>query len=125
MSAVDAGNTPNTTAPAPAPARTRPRLRVVQAVATAPRAPFVTLVLTILGVGLIGLLLISSSLQQGAFELRDLERQAQQLRATETSLLHDVAQRAAPDELARRAEELGMVPADDRRFLEIPREVAP
>jgi hypothetical protein len=123
MSAIKAGNTATTTAPAAG--RTRPRLRVVRAVTSAPRAPFVTLVLTILGAGLIGLLLISSSLQQGSFELRDLERQAQQLRATETALLHDVAQRAAPDELARRAEQLGMVPAEDRPFLEVPREVSP
>ena len=122
MSAVKASNTAGTTAPTPAPVRTRPRLRVVRAVTSAPRAPFVALVLTILGVGLIGLLLISSSLQQGSFELRDLERQAEQLRATETALLHDVAQRAAPDELGGRAEELGMVPAEDRPFLEIPRE---
>lgn len=125
MSAVKASTTAKTTAPAPEPGRTRPRLRVVQAVASAPRAPFVTLVLTILGVGLIGLLLISSSLQRGSFELRDLEQRAQQLRATETALLHQVAQEAAPDELARRAEELGMVPADERRFLEVPTEVSP
>lgn len=125
MSAVDSGTTTKATAPAPEPARTRPRLRVVQAVAAAPRAPFVALVLTILGVGLIGLLLISSSLQHGSFELRDLEERAQRLRATETALLHEVAQRAAPDELAERADELGMVPADEREFLEVPREVSP
>ncbi|HEX6196228.1 MAG TPA: hypothetical protein VFZ37_09965 [Jiangellaceae bacterium] len=123
MSAVNAGNTAKTASPAPA--GNRPRLRVVQAVATAPRAPFVALVLTILGVGLIGLLLISSSLQQGSFELRDLEQRAQELRATETALLHDIAQQAAPDELALRAEQLGMVPAEDRRFLEVSREVSP
>jgi hypothetical protein len=80
----------------------------------------VTLVLAILGAGLIGLLLISSALQKGSFELRDLEQQAQQLRATEAELLHEVAERAAPDELARRADELGMVPADERAFLEVP-----
>lgn len=125
MSAVKANDTAKAATPAPASAQTRPRLRVVQAVTSAPRAPFVTLVLVILGVGLIGLLLISSSLQQGSFELRDLERQAQQLRATETALLHEVAQRAAPDELAGRAEELGMIPAEERQFLEVPREVSP
>lgn len=118
MSAERAG----TSAPVAAPvrARNRPRLRVVRAVTAAPRAPFVTLVLAILGAGLIGLLLISSALQKGSFELRDLEQQAQQLRATEAELLHEVAERAAPDELARRADELGMVPADERAFLEVP-----
>ena len=122
MSAVNAGNTAPVAAPARA--RTRPRLRVVHAVTATPRAPFVTLVLTILATGLIGLLLISSSLQRGSFELRDMEKQAQQLRAIEAELLHEVAARAAPDELARRADDLGMAPAEGRAFLDVPSGIA-
>jgi hypothetical protein len=105
---------------APAPGAKRPALRVIPGGATsAPRAPFVALVLVILGLGLIGLLLLNSALQQGSFELRDLERETRQLRAVEAELVHEVAKQAAPDVLAKRAGALGMVPAEERAFLDV------
>ncbi len=90
----------------------RPGLKLVAGRPARPRrAPFVVLVLVVLGVGLIGLLLLNTALQQGTFELRDLERENRILRDRHAELSEAVADRSAPDELARRAAELGMVPA--------------
>ncbi len=58
------------------------------------RAPFVVLVLLLLGVGLVGLLVLSTALQQGSFELADLER--------ETDPAARPASRSSSDEVARR-----------------------
>lgn len=105
--------------PAVAPvSAVRPGLRVVLGGrAAAPRAPFVVLVLLVLGAGLVGLLLLNTSLQQSSFELRDLEQETRLLRDRHAQLSQQVAQLASPDELARRADELGMVPADERQYV--------
>jgi hypothetical protein len=106
--------------PATAPGERRPFLRVIPGGASrAPRAPFVALVLVVLGVGLIGLLLLNSALQQGSFEVRDLERNARELRAAEAALLHDLAEQAAPDVLVQRARALDMEPAEERAWLDL------
>lgn len=103
-----------------APASRRPGIRVVPGGAgRAPRAPFVVLVLVVLGVGLVGLLLLNTALQRGAFELRDLERETRQLRAEETALSRQVLEQSVPATLERRADRLGMVPADERRFIDL------
>lgn len=103
-----------------APASRRPGIRVVPGGAgRAPRAPFVVLVLVVLGVGLVGLLLLNTALQRGAFELRDLERETRQLRAEETALSRHVLEQSVPATLERRADRLGMVPADERRFIDL------
>ena len=105
--------------PAVAPASAvRPRLRLVPGGRTgAPRAPFVVLVLLVLGVGLVGLLLLNTNLQQSSFELRDLEQETRLLRDRHAELTRQVARQAAPEELAARAEALGMVPAQEREYL--------
>lgn len=105
--------------PAVAPARAaRPGLRVLPGGrSSAPRAPFVVLVLLVLGAGLVGLLLLNTNLQQSSFELRDLEQETRLLRDRHAQLSQLVAQQAAPEELARRADALGMVPADERQYL--------
>lgn len=105
--------------PAVAPIRAaRPGLRLLPGGRTgAPRAPFVVLVLLVLGAGLVGLLLLNTNLQQSSFELRDLEQETRLLRDRHAELTRQVAQLAAPEELASRAEALGMVPAQERRYL--------
>lgn len=100
------------------PKSRRPSLRVVPGGRTrAPRAPFVVLVLLVLGAGLVGLLLLNTGLQQGSFELRDLQREARLLRDQHATLTQEVAHRSAPDELAERADSLGMVPAGSLEYL--------
>ncbi|PSL04229.1 septum formation initiator [Haloactinopolyspora alba] len=98
----------------------RPTLRSVPTGANRmPRAPFVVLVLLVLGVGLIGLLLLNTALQQGSFELEELQAETAELRDRQTTLAERVAERSAPDALAEQARRLGMVPADDPVFLEL------
>ncbi|WP_298326771.1 hypothetical protein [Haloactinopolyspora sp.] len=103
------------------PATRRPTLRSVPGgVTRMPRAPFVVLVLSVLGVGLIGLLLLNTAIQQGSFALDELEAETAELRDRQTTLADDVARRAAPDSLAEAARRLGMVPAENPIFVELP-----
>ena len=105
--------------PATAPTSAfRPGLRLLPGGRTgAPRAPFVVLVLLVLGAGLVGLLLLNTNLQQSSFELRDLEQETRLLRDRHAELTRQVAQLAAPEELASRADALGMVPAQERQYM--------
>ncbi|MDH6227401.1 septum formation initiator [Streptomyces sp. MJP52] len=84
----------------------------------AARTPFVLLVVTLLGGGLITLLLLNSALSEGSFRLSDLRQETKTLTDEEQALQRDVDAYAEPDALARRARELGMVPGGDPAFLE-------
>jgi hypothetical protein len=96
----------------------RPGLRVLPGGRVRPpRAPFVVLVLLVLGAGLVGLLLLNTGLQHSSFELRDLERETRLLRDQHAALTHEVTRLSAPDELAVRAGALGMEPAGEREYL--------
>ncbi|WP_171171261.1 septum formation initiator family protein, partial [Streptomyces sp. I05A-00742] len=81
------------------------------------RTPFVLLVVVLLGSGLIGLLLLNSSLNQGSFELSRLQRKTTELTDQQQALQQEVDQLAAPDALERRARELGLVPGGSPAFL--------
>ncbi|WP_371672084.1 septum formation initiator family protein [Streptomyces sp. NBC_00289] len=83
----------------------------------AARAPFVLLVVLLLGGGLIGLLVLNSALSEGAFKLDDIQRDTKSLTDEEQALQRDVDAYSAPDALQRRARELGMVPGGDPAFL--------
>lgn len=99
-----------------APRRTTPKKPVLRLLpgtrAQAARAPFVVLVLMILGVGLIGLLLLNTTLQQGAFDLDKLRQETTQLRDRNAVLVEKVSEQSAPDRLAQSARNLGMTPTD-------------
>jgi hypothetical protein len=101
-----------------APARSR--LRVVPRRSARPRrAPFVVLVLFLLAAGLMGLLVLNTSLQQGSFALTDLEQQTAALRDRHSELVGDVANRSEPGALASRARQLGMVSGENLRFVRL------
>lgn len=84
---------------------------------TAARAPFVLLIAVLLGAGMLALLLLNASLNQGSFELSELRRQTQELTDEQQELQAEVDGYSAPDELARRAAELGLVPGGPPVFL--------
>lgn len=84
----------------------------------AARAPFVLLVVLLLGGGLIGLLVLNSALSEGAFQKDDLQKETKALTDEEQSLQRDIDTYSAPDALQRRARELGMVPGGDPAFLD-------
>ncbi|MEU5953347.1 hypothetical protein [Streptomyces sp. NPDC047525] len=83
----------------------------------AARTPFVLLVVLLLGGGLITLLILNSSLNEGSFQLSELKKETTELTDQEQELQRDVDAYAAPDALQRRARELGMVPGGDPAFL--------
>ncbi|MFJ8075915.1 septum formation initiator family protein [Streptomyces sp. NPDC096176] len=84
---------------------------------TAARTPFVLLVVILLSGGLITLLMLNSSLNQGSFELSELKKKTTELTDEQQALQRDVDRRSAPDALERRARELGMVPGGGPAFL--------
>jgi hypothetical protein len=94
-------------------------LRVLPGVSRSPRAPFVVLVLLLLGIGLVGLLLLNTALQQGSFALARLEAETTALRDRAAMLSSEVAVLESPAGLAERAGELGMVPSEALEFIEL------
>jgi hypothetical protein len=85
---------------------------------TAARTPFVLLVVLLLGGGLITLLILNSSLNQGSFKLSELKKETTELTDEQQALQRDVDSYSAPDALERRARELGMVPGGSPAFLD-------
>lgn len=83
----------------------------------AARTPFVLLVVLLLGGGLITLLMLNSSLNEGSFKLSELKKRTTELTDEEQALQQDVDDRSAPGALERRARELGMVPGGSPAFL--------
>lgn len=103
--------------PAPLP---RPRLTIVPKVAAhTPRIPFVLLVVTVLGLGLVGLLLLNTGLQRGAYQVTDLRQTSADLTLRQQNLRVQVADLQQPQKLAERALHLGMVRNDSPAFLSI------
>jgi hypothetical protein len=78
------------------------------------------LVVTLLASGLVGLLLLNTSMQNGAFELAELEKKAEALQSQRAQLALEVEERATPAALAERASALGMVPNASPVFLRLP-----
>jgi hypothetical protein len=98
----------------------RPRLTVVaKAASRAPRIPFVALVVTLLVGGLVGLLLLNTALQRGAYTTSALRDQAEALSMREQQLEVKVDAMGEPQRLARRAVELGMVADASPGFLQL------
>ncbi|ASO19441.1 cell division protein FtsI (penicillin-binding protein 3) [Actinoalloteichus hoggarensis] len=88
---------------------------------SAPRAPFVLLVMALLSAGLIGTLWLSTSAASDSYELSDLHAEVAALTEDTELLRQQVAELEAPGTLAEKAAELGMVPvADPARLLVSP-----
>ncbi|HSA50330.1 MAG TPA: cell division protein FtsL [Yinghuangia sp.] len=86
--------------------------------APASRTPFVLLMVLLLGGGLLGLLLLNTALNQGSFDQSRLKKENAQLSDEEQALRQQLEAVSAPGELARRAEELGMVPGTNPAFID-------
>ena len=98
----------------------RPRLTIVPKVgAHAPRIPFALLVVTVLAAGLVGLLLLNTSLQRGAYAVTDLQDQSANLTIQQQNLETQVAALESPQRISERAVRLGMVAGDSPAFLSL------
>jgi hypothetical protein len=102
------------------PTTETPRLRVVTG---APLrhggAGFGIICACLLAIGLIGLLLLNTSLAQGSFTLHDLRTTSDQLADTQGTLNQSVDASSSPANLARNAASMGMVPDQSAAFLRL------
>lgn len=101
--------------PAPAALRLVPTGRT-----SAPRAPFITLVVLLLAGGLLGLLALNTALAQGSFRLYALTTEGKELADREQVLEREVETLRTPRNLAQKARELGMVQSGAPAFLRLP-----
>lgn len=108
-------------APARVPVRERPKLRAAPPVpVTAPRAPFVALVLVVVVAGVLGILLINTKINENAFKLSHLQDKQTDLDRQEQQLNAQLANQQAPNNLAAQAAKLGLVPAGTPAFIQLP-----
>jgi len=103
------------TGPAPQPA-TSGRLRARSPRARSPRAPFILLLVGLLGGALVSLLVISTTLAQGAFQITNLQQRSADLARQEQILSNQVAQAGNPAVIASEAAQLGMRQDPNLRF---------
>lgn len=85
----------------------------------APRAAFVALVMAVLAIGLVGLLVLTTGMQQRAFAVFDLQNEIASLREQRQVLTAELAAKEAPGALAEAATLVGMVPNDSPVFLDL------
>ena len=95
-------------------------LRVVPGKAGHPgSAMFAALCMLLLVGGLMGLLMLNTSMAEGSFTLHRLQATSGQLTDTQEALTAAIDAQKAPANLAARASKLGMVPADSAAFLRL------
>jgi hypothetical protein len=80
---------------------------------------FAALCMLLLVGGLMGLLMLNTSMAEGSFTLHRLQATSGELTDTEQALTAAIDAQKAPANLAARAAKLGMVPADSAAFLRL------
>jgi hypothetical protein len=98
----------------------RPLRAVAQPAARLARFPYLLVLIGIFGMGMVGLLMLNTTLQSQAFQSRTLNRQATELAYAQADLENQLDALTAPQELARRASALGMRPNPFPAFLVLP-----
>jgi len=102
------------------PGPSEPRLRVVSgAPLRRSGAAFGIICATLLAIGLVGLLVLNTSLAQGSFTLHALNATSDQLSDTQAVLTQSLDASRSPANLATRASGMGMVPSDSAAFLRL------
>jgi len=81
--------------------------------------PFILLLVGLLGGALVSLLVISTTLAQGAFQITNLQQQNANLARQEQTLTNQVAQAGNPAVIAQEAEQLGMRPNPRLGFIDL------
>lgn len=101
-------------------ASARPRLRRIDSPARRmPGVPFALLVVALVVVGMVGLLVLNTTLQDQGFVVRRAQREAAELAYRVSDLETQVHRAASPAEIAGRATELGMVPNPNGVFIDL------
>ena len=86
---------------------------------SAPRAPFVCLIVALIAVGLAGLLLLNTAVNSNSFKLHTQQQRQKQLDVREAQLQRDVDNLGNPTQLGEAARQLGMVPAGNPGFIDL------
>jgi hypothetical protein len=108
------------TRPVTAPRPTRPGAGPHTPARTrSPRMPFILLLVGLLGGALVSLLVISTTLAQGAFRITNLQEQNANLARQEQILSNEVAQAGNPAVIAQQAKQLGMRPNPYLGFIDL------
>ena len=94
------------TRPKTKPAAKRPATGGIRA--RRPRAPFILLLVGLLGGALVSLLFISTTLAEGSYRITNLQQQNASLARQEQVLSQQVAQESSPTQIAAEAEAFGM-----------------
>jgi hypothetical protein len=112
--------TPQKTPPRPvtAPRHTRP-VTGARTAARHPRAPFILLLVGLLGGALVTLLVISTTLAEGSFQIANLQQQNANLARQQQVLAEAVAQAQSPAQIAQEATQLGMRQDPYLRFINL------
>lgn len=98
-----------------------PRLQATPPVpVSAPRAPFVVLVLGVVMAGVLGILVLNTKIYENAFKLSDLQSKQVNLDRQEQQLNQQIAKQEAPNNLAAAAAKQGLVPAGSPAFIRLP-----
>lgn len=101
-----------------AKAKAAVRARPAAAGRPAPRAPFVLLIVGLLGGALVSLLLLNTVLAKDAFTLTRLQQSNKQLEQQRQAYEEEIAREGSPAGLARKARALGMKEAEDPAFFD-------
>lgn len=80
---------------------------------------FVILLSSVLGIGLLSLLLINTLLTQDAFVLQRLKQNVNMANDQRDAILRNVATQSSPENLSATALKMGMVPAANPQFINI------
>ena len=108
------------TRPVTSPRHTRPVTGLNTPARTrSPRMPFILLLVGLLGGALVSLLVISTTLAQGAFQITNLQEQNANLARQEQTLSNEVAQAGNPAVIAQQAKQLGMRPNPLLGFIDL------
>jgi hypothetical protein len=84
-----------------------------------PRAPFILLLVGLLGGALVSLLVISTTLAEGSFTITNLQQQNTRLARQEQLLSQQVAEASSPAQIAQEAAQLGMQQNPELRFIDL------
>jgi hypothetical protein len=80
---------------------------------------FLGLCVVLLLGGFVGVLMLNTAMAKGSYTMRDLQRRSDELTDTQDALRHTIDGLSGPGPLAKRARELGMVPAATPAFLRL------
>lgn len=101
--------------PTPAPVTDPPPLPV-----SLPRAPFLLLMAGLVVAGVVGVLVLHTKINEGAFHLSDLRANQASLDQQEQQLEQQLADLSSPGNLRAAATRLGLVPAGDPAYIYLP-----